>query len=393
MSVTPGIAASERIDVMFHAHDLGLGHVSRGMTILASLANRRPGSRLMLVSGSPFVQSLSFPEVDWVKLPSYGTIVAGGQIHAVNGPGGLSLNSTQRLRSRMLADLVAESRPRIVVVDHRPKGQHDELLAALAASDPDTRWILGMRAIVGNVEGVWTEEASAVFRRHYDEMFWYGDSRIVGAGAIDGLASHFGTQPRELGYVSRAAFLSAVGAVEVADHKAHTGVLSVTWFSRETLTFLEEFLQAVRSRMTGIDQWHCFLGGGEDGDRKQRIVDGLSESTTVHPVSDAMRYLGLLASAGVAVIYAGYNSLLDVIWAGVPTLAVTRHLENREQVAHAALVSRSVEGLTVIEERDVTAAAIRAEIGLLSGRTLHANDFPIDGGLRTASALAALLDA
>jgi predicted glycosyltransferase len=292
----------------------------------------------------------------------------------------------------VLADLVTEAQPRIVVVDHQPRGQHDELLEALAASPAGTCWILGMRAIVGDVPGVWTDEARALFRRHYDRMFWFGDRRVTGNEAVEALASHFGIVPVELGYVSRAAFLADAGAIEVPDPAAHIGVLSVTWFSRETLTLLEEFLQAARTGVTGIDRWHCFLGDGEDGERKRRIVADLRQAAAVHPVSDATRYLGILATARMAVIYSGYNSLLDVLWAGVPALAITRHLENREQATHAALVSKWVDGLRVVDERQVTSALLREELGRLSGLACDPNGFPADGAPRTALALADLLD-
>jgi predicted glycosyltransferase len=401
-------AVADRLDVLVHSHDIqGLGHVSRGAAILAALKRIRPQSRVLLATGSPFSPSLELSGIDWIKLPAYGSVVVDGRMEPQSGPAGISLEVTRDLRSRLLTELVSRLRPRIVLVDHRPKGQHDELLDVMAATrEIETRWILGMRAVVGSVEGVWTADARDVYARYYGDLFWYGDRRIVGDEAVDDLARHFRVTPTELGYVSLAELLSSAGVLGVPETESGSasagraatavggvGILSITWFSRESLTFLEHCAAVLRSEVPGVVHWHCFLGAGESGERKRHAIELLrGAGATVHPIAQPRAYLSLLRTARVAVIYAGYNSLLDAVWARVPTLAVTRQLVNREQVTHAGLIARHVDGLSILEERSVTPERLTERLRGLSGQVVRTNGLVLDGAQRAAAALAGMLD-
>ena len=393
---TVACRVAERLDVLFHAHDIqGLGHVSRGIAILGTLARLRPGSRLCLVTGSRSLDTTGAGGIDWVKLPSYGASVAGGVMRPARGPSGLTLAATRRLRARLLADLVEATRPRVVLVDHRPKGQHDELLPILAGASRGTHWILGMRAVVGAVEGVWTEEARQVYRRHYSDLFWYGDRSVVGDGPVDELAAHFGTPPVELGYVSRAQFLAESGLIHRGGWpRADSGVFAATWLSRESLRILESFLDAVRSGGTGVTTWNVFVGEGEEGGERARLLRDLeaTRGVVLRPVSDASVYLRLLSQARAAVVHAGYNSLLDSIWAGTPTIAVARRSANREQSTHATLVAARVRGIDVLAEDEVREETLAAALGAVEPQPLSSDGFPATGATRTAAALAAVLD-
>ena len=72
---------------------------------------------------------------------------------------------------------------------------------------------------------------------------------------------------------------------------------------------------------------------------------------TVEPISD--RYIGSLIKSKVALIYGGYNSILDVLALGRPALVVLRATRDREQQEHLEILIRAVgRRLTAVLENE-----------------------------------------
>jgi predicted glycosyltransferase len=229
--------------------------------------------------------------------------------------------------------MVALYRPRAVLVDHMPQGKHRELRPALeTARDFETRWVLGLRGVVGGVEQVWSDLAMQLFRAHYQGLLWYGDSKVLGSAHVNGLRARFGIAPVETGYVSRLKELTHQDPVKHLD------------FCR------------------------------------------------IEPAGS--RYVRALLDSKVSIIYGGYNSLTDVLCAGKPSLVILRDMKDNEQTAHAAALGQHLgDGMAFLEEKGVDAQVLGEALGrLISGKTGMAGSIKLTGAEKAARVLADLIE-
>ena len=156
------------LDILIYAHDgRGLGHASRSIGIGMALRRLFPNLRVLFVSGCRQSQEMigSAP-LDWLKLPSYETIVENGKSRGIIGKSMFTDSQIGEFRTKELEHLVALYRPRLVLVDHTPQGKHRELVPALSISrDIGTLWVLGVRGVLGAVDQARSELAVDLFRK------------------------------------------------------------------------------------------------------------------------------------------------------------------------------------------------------------------------------------
>ncbi len=171
-----------RLDILIYAQDgRGLGHVSRSAAIGMALRRIYPKLKVLLLTGFRDTQMLLGEcPLDWMKLPSYQTLIVKGQARGKIGDMNLKNCYLGPARERFIRSIIWELRPRLILVDHLPLGRKDELSSSLILSlDTDTRWVLGMRSISGDDKKLWSQESSKTFQEHYDSLLWYGDKAIL----------------------------------------------------------------------------------------------------------------------------------------------------------------------------------------------------------------------
>jgi predicted glycosyltransferase len=367
-----------RLDLLIYAHDgRGLGHASRSVAVGMAFRRLFPEATALFVSGAGLTSELigSAP-LDWIKLPSYATRVIGGQSTGQSGPSNYSDSDLGNLRSETLAHLVRLLRPHCILADHMPQGKHKELRPALEASlDLDTRWVLGVRAMVGAVPGVWSDLAQSLFRRHYRAVLWYGDSRVLGSDQLRQLAAQFDTEPVETGYVSRLAELQSFQPVAHNPNHAHAGTISIPWMGEHTAGMIEQLAGALERIGGGYGRWHLYIGLNRMAGQATpaiRRIGGLAWCS-LHPPGGG--YAESLLNSKTALIYGGYNSLSDVLYARLPAVVVLRGMVDAEQQAHVArLIQMKMADLTMVEENQVTAAGLaEAFQRLLAGGASNVN--------------------
>lgn len=257
-----------RLDILIYAHDgRGLGHISRSVGVGLALRRLYPHLRILFVSGSSFTKELvGMAPLDWIKLPSYKTLVAGGKSSGINGDSGFTDKELGALRLQDLAHIVSSYRPKLVLVDHSPWGKHRELLEALDKGCRSTQWILGVRGVVGAVQQVQGKSVSEVFKQYYCGLLWYGDSSVLGKEHCLQLAEQYGFMPIECGYVSRLReYLSFHGKDQLKESWA--GIVSVPWLGERSLAFLK-YLAAALEKVSGqFGLWCLFVNSESSRDR------------------------------------------------------------------------------------------------------------------------------
>jgi predicted glycosyltransferase len=328
-----------RLDILIYGHDgRGLGHVSRSAAIGMALRRIYPHLKVCLLTGCPHTQELiGEVELDWIKLPAYDTVVIDGRSSGIEGPGGFEDKELGHLRAEQIRQLVALYRPRLVLADHTPQGKHRELIPALEyETDDPPLWVLGMRGVVGSVAQVGSELASDLYRRYYRALLWYGDSTVLGGDHLHTLETRFATEPLECGYVSRLIELVSVAHPAVVHRYGCT--VSIPWFGGHTERFFDRLIEAIGLVGPDYGRFRIFVGGDDPAVYQQRL-EGLDFCTLERFGS---QYVEALCSSRSAIVFGGYNSLVDVLSLGIPALAVMRDMQDREQQDHLTTLIRSV---------------------------------------------------
>lgn len=337
-----------RLDLLIYAHDgRGLGHASRGIAIGSAVRRLFPTLKVLFVSGCKHTAALTGNvPLDWIKLPSYEKTVVNGTARGRVGNTRLKNSYLVQSRTRLISAIVGEYRPRCVLVDHEAAGKRNELIPAIELAT-DTRWVLGLRAVIGNVADVWSKTAAAVFTRYYSALLWYGDAALLGDEPLQSIRRRYRTEPRPTGYISRLREMTCwsshaangnPGPVELA------GTIAVSWHSDASLQVLKNLRRALGRIGDRYGRWHIFADFGHAlfSDLAFCRIENLGTG-----------YLTAIARSKTAMVYGGYNSLTDLLSVNIPAVVLLRGIDDREQEVHvkklAALSGGAIEVLPEIE--------------------------------------------
>jgi len=321
---------SKRLDFLIYAHDgRGLGHASRSIAIGLALRRLLPQCKTLFVSGCKEAAALiGHGTLDWIKLPSYATTIVEGRAEGGYGHSNFYKSVLGQLRTEMLASIMQIFQPRVVLVDHAPTGKRNELLRALEVTKgADTLWVLGLRGIIGDDEDVWSGESIQCFNDHYDLILWYGDTQVMGTDYPNMIAQRFGVKPVETGYVSR---LMESKHLMASGNDTLAGTISIPWGTEATWKFVRRIHDAIKGIGESYGPWRLFV----DQEKKEMIQDLFRDLPfcTVDEVSE--RYIPALIQSKIAIVYAGYNSMSDILASQVPAVVLLRDLKDREQQTH-----------------------------------------------------------
>ncbi|MGD9209863.1 MAG: hypothetical protein PVI90_03760 [Desulfobacteraceae bacterium] len=345
-----------RLDLLIYAHDgRGFGHASRAIAVAMAFRRLFPDLKLLFVSGTTATAHLigSAP-LDWIKLPGYATKIIHGKSTGTTGKSNFTDVELGELRTRTLAQIIELYRPRCVLVDHMPQGKHKELLSALSVSKiHKTRWVLGIRGIVGDVAGVWSDLARTIFVKYYHGLLWYGDTTVLGSKSINKLQHQFSTHPVETGYVSRMAEISYWKTKSVSPFPRLAGVVAVPWFGEKSDVILDHLPDALMRLGDAYGRWKIFIAK-EFSSSQCKIFEKLRSLAFCDIDTPSNAYLDALSNCKTAIIYGGYNSLTDVLFTRTPTLVLLRAMQDLEQQEHLqALIQSRTAHLIVREEKKI----------------------------------------
>jgi predicted glycosyltransferase len=386
------MASTPRLDILLYAHDgRGLGHASRTIAVGMALRRLFPHLRVLFLSGGSMAQELIGPApLDWIKLPSYATIVENGTSRGSRGKSNFEDNELGHLRAQQIRQTVRTYRPRLVLADHTPQGKHKELLPALEDGEhEDTQWILGMRGVVGQVGQVRSPLAATTYQRFYSSLLWYGDSRVLGTRQLEEIQAHLGSTPLECGYASRMKEWRHTSAA--ARNTAITGTISVPWFGEQTPVLLQRLHAGMRQTRNQGGQWHLYLDNTHPQSADfAALFAGLPGCRVEAP---GRRYMDSFLQSRCAIIYGGYNSLMDVLSLSMPAIVLLRGMQDQEQQYHLEkLLQAGGNMLTPLPENSTRQDLATALASLRSPRREADVAINLDGAAAAAHHLAAMLN-
>jgi len=343
-----------------------------------------PDLKILFISGSSFAgELLGDAPLDWLKLPSYKTEVVDGKSIGVQGDSMFSDKELGEIRSLELVNVVGLYRPHLVLVDHTPQGKHRELLGALDVAPSDCKWVLGVRGVVGAVPQAKEKVTREIFQNSYSGLLWYGDSTILGGGHHVSLRGQYGVEPFETGYVARLGeYLHFNSTGNEREELRWAGVISVPWIGEKTIIFLNVLAAVLRAIGGEYGDWCLFIAGAE-GPVVKRLFSGLNHCYLKTPSGD---YGKELMRAKSAVIYGGYNSLVDVLYVNIPTLVILREMKDQEQQEHLVCLQKQLSSSLVgVSEEEVTAEQLQQVLQeLLDGAAAVDYGVNVDGAARAA---------
>lgn len=381
--------------IVLYSHDgFGLGHLKRTVRIAQQLRLRAPDALVLIVTSSPAAGHPLIPEdIDYIKLPSVtktGTERYEPHLDA-------SLESVIELRSSLLLTAVQSVNPDILVVDHRPLGLKKEVLPTLEwirASARHIRTVVGLRDVVDDPHTVirdWqNQDIYDAMERLYDLVLVYGDASILDITREYAMPGPVARKVRFTGYLGSGNAKKTREAV------------------RRSLGLTSERLAVVNVGGGGdgselikifLDAWpmlpddvhgHIVTGPLMPCNERNRLREN-SQGCRLSFVDYQDDLASVIAAADLSVSMGGYNTVCEVLTAGVPALVVPRIFPRKEQHIRA----RRLEARGLISvlpstslNTDTLSAAIRCTLGAAKGRYMPV---ALDGVARATDHILSLL--
>ncbi len=329
---------------LFYSHDgVGLGHTRRHLAIAAALKAQAPEARILLVTSVDEVGQLGLPAgVDTLKLPGWRK-VAQNQYCARRLD--LSMDEMVKLRSRLALEAVRHFAPEVLLVDKHPFGVAGEFSAALKVGrKAGARAVLGLRDILDDRATVRSEWApgrlASRVTTHYDQILIYGSKVLFDPLMEYRLPDTVARRTQFCGYV-----------VNVAD--CHRRSSECPCPEPGKARQLRTVLATVGGGEDGFELLRTFIAASAGAPWKALAVAG-----PLMPASELQSLNRLAAGNGVGlypfipclpkileavdamVCMGGYNTLVESVSQGIPTVCVPRTKPRTEQLLRAAAFER-----------------------------------------------------
>lgn len=322
---------------LLYSHDTyGLGHLRRTTLIAQAIVARSPHANVLIATGSPRAQSFSLPaRVDALILPAVTKDNRGAYVPRKFTT---DIDALVKLRSDILLGACTGFEPDVILIDQSPIGMGGELVAALdhaAHLTPSThvthrpRIVLGLRDIVDDarrVDADWTKAGVWGRLGAYDDVLVYGDDRILTTATELGLTERLRAAVTHVGFVAPPMEPNSIAAAG-----SDPFLLVTPGGGGDGQTMVRRFLDAVDAGATGGLRSVIVTGPLMSSDRRDEVAARAAQMSHVDVVEfvDDMRHR--ISSAVGVISMAGYNTVVETLAAGTPTLLVPRTEPRLEQ--------------------------------------------------------------
>jgi predicted glycosyltransferase len=364
--------------LLFHIqHLLGIGHVKRAAALVRAL--RRDGVEVTVLAGGHPVPGVAF-EGSLVQLPPVRAADATFRtlVDAEGNPFGDALEARRRA---MVLDALTRTAPDLVLIESFPFGRRafrQELMPLLESGRPVA---VSLRDIVVAKDAARTAEAAALVRRHVAAVLVHGDPRLVRLEESFPAAAEIADRVRYTGYVYEPPEEEASPILDRHSRESGNPVVVDPRFrggDERSGTRCVDEEEAPRGEVI------VSAGGGAVGgallraalearpltryrDHPWRLLAGpnlpAAELAMLEGRGAAVeRFRGdfshLLRRCAVSVSQAGYNTVLDLLWARPPCVLVPFAAPGEtEQALRAARL-----GCPVVAEATLTPSGLAAAI-------------------------------
>ena len=372
-------AAGGAFRFLLYSHDtFGLGHLRRSLSIAWGLRAAFPRSSILIVTGSSCTGFFPAPKrCDFLKLPAV-TKDAAGQY--VSREVRLPFSRLLELRADVIDAAVRSFQPDLVLVDHAPLGMAGEVFPALCRARrlrPGTRIVLGLRDIYDDpalVRESWRNQGIyAVLEEIYHRILVYGQPEIFDVVKEYALPPGSASKVVYTGYVHRAdpPRLNGIhGAFPprpprgncAGDRAGRPRVMVTVGGGQDGYRIVEAYLEGVIS-LGGHCPWNSevVLGPFMKESRQEAARSRAEALAGVSVIGSTPRLRAHLAESDLVVTMGGYNTVLEALALGKPTVVVPRINPRREQFVRATrFAERGL--IRSLDPRQLTPASLMAAV-------------------------------
>jgi predicted glycosyltransferase len=355
-------------------HLLGLGHYSRTCALAAAL--RDGGFAVTLVSGGVTPPNSSPERVTFVQLPP---ARAKDELfdELVDANGTLVDQSWHEARRDALLAAFERAQPDIVITETFPFGRRllnfelHALIDAASARRPKPLIAASLRDILQRPRK--PERAAAMVayaRAHYGALVVHGDPAIVRLEESFAETAPLADLVRYTGYICPHPPASTASRNEI---------LVSTGGGAAGRKLIEAALKAREHSRHKARPWTFVTGPLTDA-----IVSASQTVTIVRSLPD---FRSRLAGAAVSVSQAGYNTLVEAVAAGTPTLAVPFETDREKEQRMRAGKFAARGWIKTMNQSDLTPETLAAAIDALVETPPKRASFDINGGSGFVAAL------
>ena len=365
---------------LFYSHDgLGLGHTRRHLVVARALAELAPESSILLATGADIVSRLGLvPPIDILKLPGLRKV---SNEEYVPRRLGIPVSEIRALRSALLTAAIEAYRPDVVLVDKHPFGAKGEFRAGLEElRAAGGRAVLGLRDILDEPANVLKEWSAHRMRERisefYDLVLVYGERSVFDPIVEYRFPEVLAARTRFCGYVLDHDDAGALPENSTPEDRSRATVLATTGGGEDGFFLLETFLRAAADRSWKGIAVAGPMSSGPELERLRSLAAGsdVELHTFVPNLSQMFRSVDALVCMG------GYNTLVEAVSSGVPTVCVPRTSPRSEQLIRARAFAK-LDLLSVLEPDALTPGKLNQAVGVAIGRSRRQPRTCVNSGL------------
>ena len=353
-SISPSsVITGEYKRIMVYSHDaFGLGNIRRMLAICQYLLKSIPNLSILLISGSPMLQSFRLPMgLDYIKLPCLNRGFSGNMaVKYLNA----DINSILQLRAELILAAAKNYQPDLVLVDKKPSGIQGELdltIDYLKNNLPATQWVLLLRDILdtpAKTVNEWEKEGYYLqVESIYDRILVVGMQKIFDICREYQFNNKIASKVRFCGYIRKQSGLKNRRTVrQELDIKPDEKLVLVTPGGGEDGYYL------ISNYLTGLEQNRdrfcqekvrtvIFCGAEMPSHQQKQIYQQAAsypEVTVLEFTDDMMSYIN---TADLVVSMCGYNTITEVLQKGKKALVVPRIKPGQEQLIRAQSMAKA----------------------------------------------------
>jgi predicted glycosyltransferase len=348
--------------VMIHVqHLLGIGHLQRASRIAAGCV--QAGLDTVLASGGLPVAELDTGGARLAQLPP--AKAGDARFSHLADPEGRPVDDAWKARrTQATLDLFERERPRVLVLELFPFGRRSlrfellPLLEAAHARSPRPWIVVSLRDLLNPPDPAKADWAVEVVERYVDRVLVHGDPAVARLDETFPAAQRITDRLVYTGYV-----VPEMPRGIPQNGEGPSGEVLVSTGGGAVGGALAEAAVRARalSRRAGDAPWRVLLGGNLAQDRFEAVRAAADPGTAVE--RNRPDFTRLLAACRLSVSQAGYNTVTELLAAGVPGVVVPFEGDGgeREQALRAERLAAAGR-LTRLREAELTPARLAAAV-------------------------------
>ncbi len=356
--------------LLIYSHDtFGLGNIRRIMNIATYLRQAIPDLSILIVTGSPMIQSFRIPKgIDYIKLPCLSRTESEGYSAKYLES---NIGDIVRLRSDLILSSVLNFKPDIMLIDKKPYGVKHELretLSLVKSYLPKTRTILLLRDILdapAATTKVWEDNGYyEAVQSAYDLVLVLGTPDIFDPRVEYNFPITASEKVEFCGYIEPQSLLRDRDAIrrELQIESGERLILVTAGGGEDGHALVRTYIQALQHLPIGARIRSLIVTGPEMSEPQRTALNrsalGFPSIRTLEFTNDLPSYMN---ASDLVVSMGGYNTVCEILSLKKRAIIVPRVRPVEEQWIRAERMAR-LDLLTAIHPDTLTPQGLRHTI-------------------------------